>query len=121
MNITKVATKKDLKTFINLPYKLYKNDPVWVPPLRDEQRGQFDHIRNPLLDHCEYSLFLLWEGNQAIGRVAGFIDTLAVEAWGEPIGLFGYYAERSCERSKSVSASSRPARPGQPGRYSKQC
>ena len=91
MNITKVATKKDLKTFINLPYKLYKNDPVWVPPLRDEQRGQFDHIRNPLLDHCEYSLFLLWEGNQAIGRVAGFIDTLAVEAWGEPIGLFGYY------------------------------
>jgi GNAT superfamily N-acetyltransferase len=91
MNITKVETRADLNTFIDLPYQHYKNDPVWVPPLRDEQRGQFDHIRNPLLDHCEYALFLLQVGGKAIGRVAAFIDNLAVEAWGEPVGLFGYY------------------------------
>jgi GNAT superfamily N-acetyltransferase len=91
MNITKVETKAELNTFIDLPYQLYKKDPVWVPPLRDEQRGQFDHIRNPLLDHCEYALFLLQEGGKTIGRVSAFIDRLAVEAWGEPIGLFGYY------------------------------
>jgi GNAT superfamily N-acetyltransferase len=91
MNITRVETKKDLNSFINLPYQFYKNDPVWVPPLRDEQRGQFDHLRNPLLDHCDYSLFLLSENGNVIGRVAAFIDKLAVEAWKEPIGLFGYY------------------------------
>jgi GNAT superfamily N-acetyltransferase len=91
MHITQVETKHDLNLFIDLPYRLYKHDPVWVPPLRDEQTGQFDHLRNPLLDHCEYALYLLWEGSKAIGRVAAFIDTLAVKAWGEPIGLFGYY------------------------------
>jgi hypothetical protein len=91
MNIAKVETRADLNTFIDLPYQHYKNDPVWVPPLRDEQRGQFDHIRNPLLDHCEYALFLLRQSDKTIGRVAAFIDTLAVEAWGEPVGLFGYY------------------------------
>ncbi len=91
MNITQVETRKDLNTFIDLPYRLYKHDPVWVPPLRDEQQGQFDHVRNPLLDHCEYALFLLWQAGSPIGRVAAFIDKLAVEAWGEPIGLFGYY------------------------------
>ena len=48
MNIKPVTTKKDLATFIDLPYRLYKTDPVWVPPLRDEQRSQFDPIRNPL-------------------------------------------------------------------------
>src|SRR5512137_119351 len=91
MNITQVQTKTDLQTFINLPYQLYKNDPVWVPPLKDEQRGQFDPIRNPLLEHCEYALFLLRGEGKVIGRIAAFIDKLAVEAWGEPVGLFGYY------------------------------
>jgi len=33
---------------------------MWVPPLRSEQWSQFDARRNPMLDHCEYSLFLLW-------------------------------------------------------------
>ena len=91
MNITNVDTRADLSTFIDLPYRHYKGDPVWVPPLRDEQRGQLDPIRNPLLTHCEYGLFLLREGGTAIGRVAAFIDRLAVDAWGEPVGLFGYY------------------------------
>jgi hypothetical protein len=58
MDIVPVKSKKDLADFISLPYQLYKDDPVWVPPLRDEQRGQFDPKRNPLLDHCEWQLFL---------------------------------------------------------------
>src|SRR4030042_4166985 len=91
MDITKVETPAELKAFIDLPYRLYKDDPVWVPPLRDEQRGQFDPLRNPLLDHCEYALFLLHDNGTASGRVAAFIDKLAVEAWGQRVGLFGYY------------------------------
>ncbi len=91
MNITRVTTPPDLTTFINLPYRLYKHDPVWVPPLRDEVRGQLDPRRNPTLDHCEYELLLLRENGKATGRIAAFIDRLAVEYWGEPVGLFGYY------------------------------
>jgi GNAT superfamily N-acetyltransferase len=91
MIIRPVTTKSDLKRFICLPYKLYKNDPVWIPPLRDEQFSQFDVKRNPTLDHCEYALFLLVENEMVIGRIAAFIDHLALEAWKEPIGLFGYY------------------------------
>jgi GNAT superfamily N-acetyltransferase len=91
MNIHPVSTKSDLKRFIDLPYKLYKNDPIWVPPLLDEQFSQFDMKRNPTLDHCEYALFFLEENEKAIGRIAAFIDRLALETWEEPIGLFGYY------------------------------
>jgi len=91
MNINLVTAKSDLKRFIDLPYKLYKNDPVWIPPLVDEQFSQFDIKRNPTLDHCEYALFLLEENDRLIGRIAAFIDRLALEAWKEQIGLFGYY------------------------------
>lgn len=91
MNIRPVTTKKDLAAFIDLPYKLYKNDPVWVAPLRDEQRGQFEPKRNPLLDHCEWQLFLLEDKGKYIGRIAAFIDVLAIDFWKERVGLFGYF------------------------------
>ncbi|MDP2965207.1 MAG: hypothetical protein Q8N39_04105 [Pelolinea sp.] len=91
MNITTVLNKKDLKTFINLPYRKYQKDTNWIAPLRSETQRQFDRKKNPLLDHCEYELFLLWENNKAIGRIAAFIDTLAVDYWHEKIGLFGYF------------------------------
>jgi ribosomal protein S18 acetylase RimI-like enzyme len=91
MKIRQVNTKSDLKRFINLPYQLYKNDPIWVPPLLDEQYSQFDAKRNPTLNHCEYVLYLLEENEKVIGRIAAFIDRLALETWKEPIGLFGYY------------------------------
>ena len=91
MDIRPVKTKKDLTAFINLPYQIYRHDKVWVPPLRDEQRGQFDPKRTPLLDHCEWQLFLLEDNGNLIGRIAAFIDLLAIDFWKERIGLFGYY------------------------------
>ena len=91
MIIQTVQSRKDLRDFINLPYRLYKNDPNWVAPLRSEQWAQFDPEKNPMLDHCEKVLFLLISGGRVVGRCAAFIDRLAVEHWGEPIGLFGSF------------------------------
>ena len=91
MKIEPVSSKCDLQAFINLPYQLYRRDPTWVPPLRSEQRAQFSPQRNPMLRHCEYQLFLAREGNEVVGRISAFIDHLALEHWGQPIGLFGSF------------------------------
>ncbi len=91
MRIRTVEGKKDLKQFIELPYRLYKDDPVWVPPLRSEQAGQFDPKRNPMLARSECELFLLEEDRRVIGRVSAFTDPVALEHWQQPIGLFGSY------------------------------
>ncbi len=91
MEVRPVESRLDLRRFIELPYWLYRNDPIWVPPLRREQWAQFDPARNPMLDHCEYTLFLLEDGEEVVGRISAFVDHLAVEHWGEPIGLFGSY------------------------------
>jgi ribosomal protein S18 acetylase RimI-like enzyme len=91
MNIHLVQGKRDLKEFVELPYRIYKNDPVWVAPLRDEQWAQFDVKGNPMLKHCETALFIAKEGDETVGRVAAFIDQLAVDYWKKPVGLFGSY------------------------------
>lgn len=91
MEIIKVESPSQLKTFIDLPYLIYRNDPVWVPPLHSDVAGQFNVRKNPFLDHCSYSLFLLLDGGKTFGRVAAFYDTLANDFWGDQVGLFGYY------------------------------
>jgi hypothetical protein len=91
MRIKSVKSKEDLKEFINLPYQLYKNDPNWVAPLHSEQKNQFIQKKNPMLDHCQYQLFLLYQDERVIGRIAAFVDQLALDTWKEPIGLFGSF------------------------------
>ncbi len=91
MEIITVQTPKELKAFIEFPYQLYKNDPVWVAPLRSEQAAQFVPEKNPMLAHCTYTLFLAKESQRVVGRISAFIDHLAIEHWQQPIGLFGSF------------------------------
>jgi GNAT superfamily N-acetyltransferase len=91
MKIVPVTTAADLKRFVRLPYRLYKDDKIWVPPLFSEVLKQFDRRKNPTLEHCDYALFLLVNENEIIGRIAAFTDSVALESWKQPIGLFGYF------------------------------
>ena len=101
MKIVQVSTPKELKKFIQLPYRLYRGHPHWVPPLRGEVRAQFDIKKNPFLEHCDYQLFLLLDRGRIVGRVAAFIDSVANNYWNEPVGLFGYY---ECPNDLQASA-----------------
>ncbi|HCS39205.1 MAG TPA: hypothetical protein DIW44_06440 [Anaerolineaceae bacterium] len=91
MEIIQVNTPQELKAFINLPYEHYHNDPVWVAPLRSEQAGQYVPEKNPMLQHCEYVLYLAKKEGKIVGRISAFVDRLAVEHWKQPIGLFGSF------------------------------
>lgn len=91
MNILPVNTSRDLKKFIAFPYALYKNDPVWIPPLRSEQKAMFNPESNPFMRHCEWQFYLLKDGGRIIGRIAAFIDAIAIDFWKERIGFFGYF------------------------------
>jgi ribosomal protein S18 acetylase RimI-like enzyme len=91
MQIQQVTSRNGLKEFIDFPYRHYRSDHLWVPPLKSEQKGQYALKRNPMLEHCEYALFLLKSGTETIGRVSVFLDRLALKHWQQPIGLFGSY------------------------------
>jgi ribosomal protein S18 acetylase RimI-like enzyme len=100
MEIIQVQTPHELKAFINFPYELYHDDPVWVAPLRSEQQAQFVPEKNPMLNHCTYTLFLARENGRVVGRISAFLDQLALEHWKQPIGLFGSF---ECVNDTKVS------------------
>ena len=69
LDVRPVAGKRDLDTFIKLPWRLYRNEPNWVPPLLFERRRFFDRERNPFFEHAEVEYFLAWRDGRAVGRI----------------------------------------------------
>jgi len=91
MHIKAVESKKDLNNFIQLPYDLYRNDPLWIPPLRTEQKKLFDVQKNLMLQKAPYQLYVARDGNRCLGRAAAFIDIAYNEYWQEKTGFFGSF------------------------------
>lgn len=89
--ICPVRTRSDRRAFVQLQRRIYREDALWVPPIFREALGVLEPRRNPYLKHCEVELLLLRRGSDVIGRIAVFIDRMAVGHWGQPIGLFGHY------------------------------
>ena len=91
MSIHIVDSKQQMRQFIDVPYQLYRNNPLWIPPLRIEQNKLFDARKNVFLQKCPYELFLAMDGDACIGRAAAFIDLEYNSYWGERTGFFGSF------------------------------
>ncbi len=74
-----MTTKADKKAFVALPYRLYANDPQWVPPLKDEVMGLITPGKNPWFEHGEAQLFIAEADGRTTGRISAHIDHLALK------------------------------------------
>ena len=78
VTVRPVAGKRDLRAFVGLPYRLYKDDPNWVPPLKREALGLLMPEKNGWFSHAKAQLFLAEEAGRVVGRISAHIDTLAL-------------------------------------------
>ena len=94
LTIRPVETKKDRKIFIDLPFRLYADDPNWVPPLKSEALGLITPEKNGWFSHAKAQLFLAEEDGRVVGRISAHIDTLALmmppeQGFGPGVGQWG--------------------------------
>lgn len=90
IEIKKVCSKRDLKTFIRFNYKLYKDNPYSVPDLYEDMLGTFDKQKNAALEFCEADYFLAMREGKPVGRVAAIINHRANETWKKKEVRFGW-------------------------------
>ncbi len=91
VNIELVASRRDLKQFIEYPYAKYRHDPTWVPPLLIGEWEKFDHEKNPFFEHARMELFLAKRGGQVVGRVAAIDDDNHNATHGDNLLFFGFF------------------------------
>ncbi len=83
-----VMSYRDMGKFIDVPWHIYANDPMWVPPLRLERRFHFSRF-NPFFKHGEWQAWVAYRNEQPVGRISAQIDSLHQERYGTDSGHFG--------------------------------
>lgn len=86
-----VYSRRDFKEFLRFPWKVYRGDPKWVPPLLQDMKEKLDPKRNPFFEHAEMDLFLARRGGRTVGRVAAILDRNHNAFHNETIAFFGLY------------------------------
>lgn len=66
----KLEDKKSLNEFLNLPFKIYKNNKQWVPPILNDVRDMLDKTKHPFYDHSEADFFMARKDGEVVGRIA---------------------------------------------------
>jgi hypothetical protein len=80
--------KADVRRFIRVPWLIYANDPLWVPPLVLE-RQQHLSPRNPYFQHARLKAWVAVRNGEAVGRISTQIDALHQARYGDTTGFFG--------------------------------
>ena len=88
LKIVKVNNRKDLNDFIRLPWSLYRDDPMWVPPLLLERRMHLS-AKNPYFEHAKFCSWIAYRDDMPVGRISAQIDRLHVERYQDATGFFG--------------------------------
>ncbi|MBC8184162.1 N-acetyltransferase [candidate division KSB1 bacterium] len=91
IEVIPVKTKKDLNNFIKLPWKIYKNDPQWVPPLISQLKANLDKNKHPFFEHSEADFFIAERGKQTVGTIAAILNNRHNEVHNENVGFFGFF------------------------------
>ncbi|NLY01054.1 MAG: N-acetyltransferase [Rhodopirellula sp.] len=101
VTVVPVSTRADRKSFLNLPWQIYRGDPNWIPPLRRNQMELVGYRPHPFYQRNECQTFLAKRGGEACGRIAAIIDHGHLERYNDQRGFFGFF---ECEDDPVLAA-----------------
>jgi GNAT superfamily N-acetyltransferase len=90
VEIRSASGGKDLKRFVDLPFRLHANSPQWVPPLKLERRLFLTRKMNSFFTHGEAEYFLALRDGRVVGRVTAHVNDAFNDYQGKSWGWFGF-------------------------------
>ncbi|MEO1323877.1 MAG: hypothetical protein AAFV59_12820 [Pseudomonadota bacterium] len=94
----------DIKTFVELPYRAYRDEPFWRAPLRIERKEHFDPRKNGALATLNPSFFLAVRDEEVVGRIASFVNPKHLHHHQDKTGHFGFLDVLNSQDDETVLA-----------------
>ena len=91
IEIREVEKPSQLNKFIKLPWKIYRHDPNWVPPLISAQKTLLKPKTSPFFRYASVKLFLAYHKDEVVGRIAAIINRNHNSFHEENVGFFGFF------------------------------
>jgi hypothetical protein len=86
-----VETRSQQKRFVNLPWRIYRDDPCWIPPLVMSQEELLGFRACPFYEKSRSRSFLATRGAQDVGRITAIVNAGHIERYNEQRGFFGFF------------------------------
>jgi hypothetical protein len=94
VTVDPVTTSRQRRAFLRFPWRIYEDDPNWMPPTLSERAARLDPGQNPLFQHGEAEPFIAIRDAQVMGTIAAAVDHRAHQLRNEQIAFFGFYRGR---------------------------
>ncbi len=91
IEVKQVSSRRERLAFVKFPWRIYRGDPNWVPPLISDQLDNLDPKKNVFFDHAQVVLLYAARKGQMLGTIAAFVDQQVVDRLGGGTGGFGFF------------------------------
>ena len=91
ITIKRINTNKDYIAFVKFPFKLYSNNPYWVPPIINEEVETIDHKINPVFQNSSARFFLAYKKGVIVGRIAAIVNWIEIKEIKKNKVRFGWF------------------------------
>ena len=89
--VSRVNGSKDQSEFLNLAWRIYKDDPNWVPPLRLNIMELVGFRKHPFYDNATIENFLVRKAGLVVGRISAIVNHGHNQRFEEKRGFFGFF------------------------------
>lgn len=91
VRIVPVTTKEQRVTFARFPWRLYRGDRNWVPPIYMDHRDMLDPAKHPFHQHADVQPFLAQRDGETIGTITAHINHIHNQVHHDKVGFFGFF------------------------------
>ncbi len=91
IRIVPVASRRQQAEFIRLPWRLYKGNPNWSPPIIQNQRELLHYRPHPFYEDADIQSFLAERDGEVVGRIAAIVNHAHNRRFDEKRGFFGFF------------------------------
>ncbi len=90
IEILPVRTPRERRAFLTFPWRIYKNDPIWVPPILPDRAKAIDPRRGIFFKDGEAELFLALKDGQPAGTLCLAEEKARTRHLGHAECMFGF-------------------------------
>ena len=91
IKVVEINYPDKIKEFIDFPHDLYAGDPNYVPELFVAQKAMLNPAKHPFYEHSKLQLFLAYDDQKIVGRIAAIRNNNHNKFAGENDGFFGFF------------------------------
>ncbi|MCZ7552153.1 MAG: hypothetical protein B6D39_03840 [Anaerolineae bacterium UTCFX2] len=91
LQILPLRSRADRNIFLRFPWRIYRGDPLWAPPLLPELTRRIDPQKGAFFQRGEAEFFIAWQDNRPAGTICAAEDRAVNEQRGMRDCMFGFF------------------------------